>query len=181
MFANKIIAWEKIRIQFGNLERGIVELANEAAVDARKESRVLQDLIQAEKRREKKKRKEEEGESKKAATTNKRKPSGKENGGARSRKKKTGNKKSKARTIVAIYGHELYGGEDYEKCGSEWFHVKYGNGSKESVNALVVAEEAPGLGSDYILDHCMDSEEDRKIYGQWYNKMMHASERAMAV
>jgi predicted TIM-barrel fold metal-dependent hydrolase len=51
----------------------------------------------------------------------------------------------------------------------------------ESVNALVVAEEAPGLGVDYILDHCMDSEEDIKIYGQWYNKMMHASERAMEV
>ena len=63
-------------------------MANEVAVDARKESRVLQDLIQAKKRSEKKKKKAEEGASKKAATTNKRKPSGKENGDARSRKKK---------------------------------------------------------------------------------------------
>ncbi len=101
MFANKIIGcWEKIHIQFGNLQRGIVELvANEVAVDVRKESRVLQDLIQAEKRSEKKKKKAEEGASKKAATTNKRKPSRKENGDATSRKKKTANKKSKAGTI----------------------------------------------------------------------------------
>ena len=97
------------------------------------------------------------------------------------RKKKTGNKKNKAETIVAIYGHELYRGEDYEKCGSEWFYVRYGNGSRQSVNALVVAEEAPGLGADYILDNCMDSDEDRQSYGQWYNKMQYASERAMEV
>jgi hypothetical protein len=59
--------------------------------------------------------------------------------------------------------------------------VKYGNGSRESVNALVVAKEAPGLGADYILDHCMDSEEDIKNYGQWYDKMKYASDRAMEV
>jgi hypothetical protein len=123
-----------------------------AAVDARKESKVLQDLVLAEKRCEKKK-KAEDGARKKASTTNKRKPSGKENGNIGPRKKKTGNKKNKAETIVAIYGHELYRGEDFEKCGSEWFHERYGNGLKQSVNALVVAEEAPGLGADYILDH----------------------------
>jgi hypothetical protein len=72
---------------------------------------------------------------------------------------------------VAIYGHELYRGEGYEKCGSEWFHVKYGNGSKESVNALVVAEEVPGLGLDYILDCCMNSDDDRKNFGPWYERM----------
>jgi hypothetical protein len=141
----------------------------------------LQDLVLAEKRCEKKKKKAEDGARKKASTTNKRKTSGKENGNVRSKKKKTGNKKKKAETIVAIYGHELYRGEDYEKCGSEWFHVKYGNGSKQSVNALVVAEEAPGLGADYILDHCLESEEDIKGYGQWYDKMKHASERATEI
>ena len=93
------------------------------------------------------------------------------------KKNKKANKKSTAGTIVAIYGHELYRGEDYEKCGSEWFHVRYGNGLKESANALVVAEEALGLGADYILDHCMESEEDMKSYGQWYNRMRRASEK----
>ncbi len=33
---------------------------------------------------------------------------------------------------------------------------------KDSVNALVVAEKGPGLGVAYILDHCLDSEEDIK-------------------
>jgi hypothetical protein len=131
-------------------------------VDARKGSKVLQDLVLAKKRCEKKKQKAEDGARKKALTTNKRKPLGKENGNIRSKKKKTGNKKSKAETIVAIYSNELYRGEDYEKCGSKWFHVRYGNGLKQSVNALVVAEEAPGLGPDYIQDHCVDNEEDIK-------------------
>ncbi len=57
-----------------------MEFANGAAVDARKESKVLQDLVLAEKRCEKKKKKTEDGARKKASTTNKRKPSGKENG-----------------------------------------------------------------------------------------------------
>jgi hypothetical protein len=92
-----------------------VELANGAAVDARKKSRDLQDLLQAEERGEKKKKKAEEGASKKATTTNKRKPSGKENGHVKLRKKKTGNKKSKAGTIVATYGHELYRGKDHTR------------------------------------------------------------------
>jgi hypothetical protein len=35
---------------------------------------------------------------------------------------------------------------------------------KQSVNVLVVAEKGPGLGAAYILDHCMDSGEDIKIY-----------------
>ncbi len=178
MIANEIVGWDQIRIQFGNIERGIVELANGAAVDARKESKDLQETILSRKRCEKNTKKAKEKSSKKTATSNKRKTAGKENGSVKSRKKKTENNNSKARTIMAIYGHELYRGEDCEKCGSEWFHIRY---VRQCVNALVVAEEAPGLGVDYILDHFMDSEEDIKIYGQWYNKMMHASERAMAV
>ncbi len=82
---------------------------------------------------------------------------------------------------MAIYGHELYRGEDYEKCGLEWFYVRYGNGSRQSVNALVVAEEGPGLGMAYILDHCMESGEDIKSYVQWYKKMNYASEKAMEI
>jgi hypothetical protein len=38
---------------------------------------------------------------------------------------------------------------------------------KQSVNALVVAEKAPGLGADYILDHFMDNAEDIKCNRQW--------------
>jgi hypothetical protein len=52
---------------------------------------------------------------------------------------------------------------------------------KDSVNALVVAEKGPDLGVSYILDHCMDSEEDIKSYGQWNVKMNHASEKFMEV
>jgi hypothetical protein len=181
MIANKNVGWDQIRIQFGNIERGIVKVANGAAVDARKESKDLQETILSKKRCETNKKKAKEKASKKAATSNKRKTAGKENGSVKSRKKKTENTNSKARTIMAIYGHELYRGEDYEKCGSEWFYVKYGNGSRELVNALVVAEEAPGLGADYVVDHCMDSEEDIKNYGQWYDKMKYASDRAMEV
>jgi hypothetical protein len=43
-----------------------------------------------------------------------------------------------------MYGHELYRGKYFEECRAEWFHVRYGNGKKESVkNALLVSEEAP--------------------------------------
>jgi hypothetical protein len=113
-----------MQIQFDNVQRGIVELANGPAVDARKECTVLQDLVLAKKKCEKKKQKAEDGARKKALTTNKRKPSGKENGNVRSKKKKTGNKRSEAETIAAIYGHELYRGGYYEKCGSECFHIR---------------------------------------------------------
>jgi hypothetical protein len=119
MIVSKIIGWQQIRIQFGNIERGIVELANGAAVDARKESRDLQETILSEKRSEKNLKKRKGKASKKAAKRKKRKTAGKEKRSVNARKKKTGIKKSKARTIVAIYGHELYRGEDYEKCGFE--------------------------------------------------------------
>jgi hypothetical protein len=42
--------------------------------------------------------------------------------------------------------------------------VKYGNGMKQSVNVLVVPEEVPGLGADYVFDNCMDSEEYGKTF-----------------
>ncbi len=58
MIANKIVGWDQIRIQFRNIERGIVELANGAAVDARKESKDLQETILSEKRCEKNKKKQ---------------------------------------------------------------------------------------------------------------------------
>jgi hypothetical protein len=103
--------------------------------------------------------------SKKATTSNKKNPAGRENGNVKSKKRKTGINISMAGKIVAIYGHELYRGNDHEKCVSEWFRVRYGNGSREPVNALFVAEEAPGLGTDYILEHCMDSDEDIKKNG----------------
>jgi hypothetical protein len=57
MIANKNVGWDQIRIQFGNIERGIVELANGAAVDARKESKDLQETILSEKRCETNKKK----------------------------------------------------------------------------------------------------------------------------
>jgi hypothetical protein len=50
MRASKSIGWEQIYIRLENLQRGIVELANGAAVDARRELEVLQDLVQAKKR-----------------------------------------------------------------------------------------------------------------------------------
>jgi hypothetical protein len=68
MRASKSIGWEQIYIRLENLQRGIVELANGAAVDARRELEVLQDLVQAKKRWEKKKKKAEEGASKNAKT-----------------------------------------------------------------------------------------------------------------
>ncbi len=58
MIANKIVGWDQIHIQFGNIERRIVELANGAAVDARKESKDLQEMILSEKRCEKNKKKQ---------------------------------------------------------------------------------------------------------------------------
>jgi hypothetical protein len=67
-----------------------VELANGAAVDARKESKVLQDLVVlAEKRCKQKKQNAEDGASKKSSTNNKRKQSGKENSNVRLMKTRT--------------------------------------------------------------------------------------------
>jgi hypothetical protein len=61
-----------LTIQFSrNLQRGIVEMANGAAVDARKESNKVQDLVLADKRCEKKNKKAKDGESKKVSTNNK--------------------------------------------------------------------------------------------------------------
>jgi hypothetical protein len=61
-----------LTIQFSrNLQRGIVEMANGAAVDARKESNKVQDLVLADKRCEKKKKKAKDGVSKKVSTNNK--------------------------------------------------------------------------------------------------------------
>jgi hypothetical protein len=97
------------------------------------------------------------------------------------KKQKKVTKKNRAHTIVEIYGHELYRGEDYEACGLEWFHVKYGNGIKQSVTAVVVAKEVPGLGAEYVLEHCMDSEEDRQSFGQWYDRMKYASDEIAKV
>ncbi len=76
MIANKSVGWDQIRIQFGNIERGIVELANGAAVDARKESKDLQETILSEKRCENNKKKAKEKARKKAATSKKRKTEG---------------------------------------------------------------------------------------------------------
>jgi hypothetical protein len=73
-------------------------------------------------------------------------------------------------TIVEIYGHK-----DFEECGAEWLHVKYSNVKTESVNALVVSEEAPELGAEYILEYCIDDEEDRKSFGEWLDEMQHAT------
>jgi hypothetical protein len=59
-------------IQFArNLQRGIVEMANGADVDARKESNKAQDLVLADKRCEKKNKKAKDGLSKKVSTNNK--------------------------------------------------------------------------------------------------------------
>ena len=61
-----------LTIQFSrNLQRGIVEMANGAAVDARKESNKVQDLVLADKRCEKKNKKAKDGVSKKVSTNNK--------------------------------------------------------------------------------------------------------------
>jgi hypothetical protein len=61
-----------LTIQFSrNLQRGIVEMANGAAVDARKESNKVQDLVLADKRCEKKNKKAKDGVSKKVLTNNK--------------------------------------------------------------------------------------------------------------
>jgi hypothetical protein len=55
------------------------------------------------------------------------------------------------------------------------------NGYMASVTAVVVSEEAPELGADYILEYCMDAEEDRKTFGQWLDRMKHATEKATEV
>jgi hypothetical protein len=61
-----------LTIQFSrNLQRGIVEMANGAAVDARKESNKVLDLVLADKRCEKKNKKAKDGVSKKVSTNNK--------------------------------------------------------------------------------------------------------------
>jgi hypothetical protein len=61
-----------LTIQFArNLQRGIVEMANGAAVDARKESNKVQDLVLADKRCQKKNKKAKDGVSKKESTNNK--------------------------------------------------------------------------------------------------------------
>jgi hypothetical protein len=61
-----------LTIQFSrNLQRDIVEMANGAAVDARKESNKVQDLVLADKRCKKKNKKAKDGVSKKVSTTNK--------------------------------------------------------------------------------------------------------------
>jgi hypothetical protein len=60
-----------LTIQFlRNLQRDIVEMANGAAVDARKESNKVQDLVLADKRCEKKNKKAKDGVSKKVSTRN---------------------------------------------------------------------------------------------------------------
>jgi hypothetical protein len=46
---------------------------------------------------------------------------------------------------------------------------------------LVVSEEASELGAVYMLEYCMDDEEDRKSFGEWLEKMQHASEKAAEV
>ncbi len=82
---------------------------------------------------------------------------------------------------MKIYGHELYKGEGYEECGAEWFHVQYSDGDKECVTAVVVAREVPGLGADYILDSCWDSEEDINSFGAWLEEMQTESNRSAQV
>jgi hypothetical protein len=60
-----------LTIQFSrNLQRGILEMANGAAVDAKKESNKVQDLVLADKRCEKKNKKAKDGVSKKVSTRN---------------------------------------------------------------------------------------------------------------
>jgi hypothetical protein len=148
---------EQIRMKFGNVQKGMLEMANGMAKNAREESKLLQEMSAVDKRNEKKKKKAK----------------GMTRTGEKAKKKKSGNKKGA--TIVEIYGHELYEGVGFEECGAEWFHVKYSNGKKESVTAVVVSEEAPGLGADYILEFCMDVERDRKSFGEWLERMQHAS------
>jgi hypothetical protein len=91
--------------------------------------------------------------------------------------------KRKEKRIEKIYGHELYKGADYEECGAEWFHIQYSNGDKECVTAVVVADEVPGMGAEYILDNCLDDEEDRKSFGDWFDhmNMEHALKRAAGI
>jgi hypothetical protein len=120
-------------MKFGNVQKGMLEMANGMAKNSREEPKLLQEMSAVDKRNGKKKKK-----SKGTTRT-----------GAKAKKKKPCNKKGA--TIVEIYGHELYRGVGFEECGAEWFHVKYSNGKTESVTAVVVSEEAPGLGEDYIL------------------------------
>lgn len=140
-----------------------MEKTNGMARNVREESKLLQEMVAEDKRKEKKRKKAK-------ATTS-----------SGTKDKKKSSKSKRKVTIVEIYGHELYRGEDFVECGAEWFHVKYGNGKTESVNALVVSEEAPELGADYILEYCMDEEEERKSFGGWLDRMRHASGKAAEV
>jgi hypothetical protein len=129
-------------------------MANEAAMDARKESKLLQDMVAAEKRIKSRKKKASGNESLMSKLAKKRKYS--KTSKTMKPTKKTGRK---GISIVKIYGHELYKGTDYDECGAEWFHIQYSNGDKECVIAVVVADEVSRLGADYILDNCLDNEE----------------------
>ena len=84
---------EQIRMKFGNVQKGMLEMANGMAKNAREESKLLQEMSAVDKRNEKKKKK--------------------------AKKKKSGNKMGA--TIVEIYGHELYEGVGFEECGAECF------------------------------------------------------------
>jgi hypothetical protein len=143
-------------------------MANSSAREARNESKTLQDMVTAQKKKLKRKKVVGQKRTKTTKTAKKRK-----------QKKHS---RSNERSIVKIYGHELYRGDDYEACGAEWFHVQYSNGDKECVTAVVVAEEVPGLWAEYILDSCLDTEEDRNSFGEWLEEMKHhASERTAQV
>jgi hypothetical protein len=155
-------------VRFGNVQKGVLNLANNSAVEARNESKTLQEMVAAEKK-EKLKRKKIAGRISKRPTKTAKKS------------KQSKQTKSKERSIVKIYGHELYKGDDYEECGAEWFHVQYSNGDKECVTAVVVAREVPGLGAEYIFDNCLGSEEDINSYGEWLEEMQNASNRTAQV
>jgi hypothetical protein len=38
-------------------------------------------------------------------------------------------------------------------------------------------EEVPGMGAEYILDNCLDNEEDRNSFGEWLDGMKHMLEK----
>ena len=163
---NVFTKWEQIKVEFGKVQKGVLEMANEAAMDARKESKLLQDMVAAEKKNKSKKKRAPGKDSSmgKLAKQGKRSKTDK-------RMKKTKKAKTRGdRRIEKIYGHELYKGADYEECGAEWFHIQYSNGDKECVTAVVVADEVPEMGADYILDNCLDDEEDRSSFGDWLSK-----------
>jgi hypothetical protein len=119
----KFWKWGLIQVRFGNVQKGVLNLANNSAVEARNESKTLQEMVTAEKK-EKLKRKKIAGRISKRPTKTAKKS------------KQSKQTKSKERSIVKIYGHKLYKGDDYEECGAEWFHVQYSNGDKECVTAL---------------------------------------------